>query len=243
MDAERTASDEEAYALRSAGLQAPALRARLEKLAPWYAGFLAPYLPEDRGAPMLDAPCGAGNLLFALHGLGYTAVEGIDGDPGQVALARELGLPARLGDAIAALEALSAGSLERVFSLDFIEHLPRAQAVRFCAAARRALRPGGLLLLRTPSADGPFGAHDCYNDLTHQLGLTANAAVQLLQLAGFPPAQVSVAQEAPVPYRFRNRLRRLAFFLTTRVLSAWLELCGIGAPAVWTRSMWLVARA
>ena len=236
-------TDQQAYALRTLGLDASGLKGRLEKLSPWYACFLAPWLPADRAAAILDTPCGAGNLLWALRELGYTAVEGIDGDPGQVALARELGLPARVGDAIAAVEEKVPGSVARICSVDFIEHLSREEAIRFCAAAARALAPGGLLLLRTPSADGPFGAHDRYNDLTHRMGLSAGAAIQLLQLAGFQAGGVTVVQEAPVPYRLRNRVRRAAFALTTRVLGAWLEFCGIGAPSVWTRSMWLVAQA
>ena len=236
-------TDQQAYALRTLGLDAGALRGQLEKLSPWYACFLAPWLPADRAAPLIDTPCGAGNLLWALRDLGYTAVEGVDGDAGQVALARELGLPARVGDAIAAVEGKVPGSIARIFSVDFVEHLSREEAIRFCAAARRALLPGGLLLLRTPSADGPFGAHDRYNDLTHRIGLSAGAAVQLLQLAGFQAGGVTVVQEAPVPYRLRNRLRRAAFNFSTRLIGAWLEFCGIGAPSVWTRSMWLVARA
>ncbi len=235
--------DADAYALRSGtegGLAG--LEERLAKAAPWYARFLRPWLPEDCSSPMLDVPCGAGNLLFALHRLGFTALHGVDGDEGQIALARQLGLPAEARDAFAAVEGAAPGSLARIFSLDFLEHIPKEEAVRFCRAARLALAPGGLLLCRTPSADGPFGSHDRYNDLTHQWALTSGSAVQLFSLAGFAPSSVTVRGEPPVPYNFVNALRLGLYRATTAAVGGWLHLCGIGRPDIWTRSMWIIAR-
>ena len=108
--------------------------------------------------------------------------------------------------------------------------------------ARRALAPGGLLLCRTPSADGPFGSHDRYNDLTHRWGMTSGAAVQLLQLGGFSAADVQVLGEPPVPYNGINLLRLALYRFTTAVVGTWLNLAGIGRPNIWTRSMWIIAR-
>src|ERR1700722_17709837 len=90
----------EVYGFRSG--QAPeAFRTQFERLLPWYRHFLRPWLPEDRGSRLLDLPCGAGNLLFALKALGYTNVAGLDSDTGQVAVAQRLGLPAEDGDVLA----------------------------------------------------------------------------------------------------------------------------------------------
>lgn len=98
-----------------------------------------------------------------------------------------------------------------------------------------------MLICRTPSADGPFGSHDRHNDLTHRWGLSAGAAGQLFQLAGFSAKQITVIGEAPVPYKTVNRLRLWFYRITTAALGAYLELCGIGAPRIWTRSMWIIA--
>ena len=237
-----TSLDEAAYSLRGdaeGGLQA--LQRRLAKLGPWYAHFLRPWLPVERASPMLDVPSGAGNLLYALHSLGYTAVRGVDGDAGQVTLARQLGLSAEVGDAFEAVERAATGQFARIFSLDFLEHVSPEDAVRFCRAARAALAPGGILLCRTPSADGPFGSHDRYNDVTHRWAMTAGSAVQLLSLAGFKPSEVVVVGEPPVPYNLVNRVRLGMYQLTTAALGGWLHVCGIGRPVIWTRSMWIVA--
>ena len=151
-------------------------------------------------------------------------------------------MPAQAGDAFAVVEALAEASVARVFSLDFLEHLDRARALGFVRLVRRALAPGGYFLCRMPSADGPFGSHDRYNDLTHRWAATSSSIVPFIQLAGFDAHEIEIVQEAPVRYKLTNVLRRALFDVTTKVLGLFLDLAGIGAPRVWTRSMWVIAR-
>jgi 2-polyprenyl-3-methyl-5-hydroxy-6-metoxy-1,4-benzoquinol methylase len=236
----------EAYALRARAVSIKEIaefRERFNALCPWYATFLRDWLPANRLATIVDAPCGAGNLLFALQQLGYRNVRGIDGDTKQVGVAQGLGLAAERGDVFAVMRNLDPSSVDVLFSLDFIEHVEPQEAVTFGRLAKRALRDGGLLICRTPSADGPFGSHDRYNDVTHRWAMTANAARAFLELAGFAPTEVIVRQEAPVPYKWQNRLRLALFRGVTGIASLVLNASGIGAPQVWTRSMWLIARA
>ena len=40
--------------------------------------MLAPHLPADRAAPILDVGCGAGYALEDVRALGYTHLRGID---------------------------------------------------------------------------------------------------------------------------------------------------------------------
>jgi SAM-dependent methyltransferase len=234
--------EQAAYAFHSSAGTPAAIRDRLAALLPWYRNFLAPWLPTDRATPMIDVPCGPGNLLYALRELGYSRVVGYDADAGQVKAALALGLPAEQADAFDILARQAPESVARVFSLDFIEHLEPSRAADFCRAVHRVLAAGGYFLVRTPSADGPFGAHDRFNDVTHRWAMTYEAAHALLGMTGFDPNAVQVIQEAPVPYKWQNRLRRLLFDVTTRTMGGFLELAGIGAPRIWTRSMWIVAR-
>jgi SAM-dependent methyltransferase len=232
--------DRAAYALRATDLETASRQFRA--LVPWYTHFLRPWLSPDKNLPLLDLPCGSGKLLFALHTMGYTNIRGADIDPAQVAVALELGLPVQQLDAFELLEHETPGSAAGIFSLDFLEHLTPENALRFVRLAHRTLSANGLFICRTPSADGPFGSHDRYNDLTHKWALTSGAARQLFVLGGFAPAGVAILQEAPVPYKWQNIVRLFLFKATTALWGAWLELCGIGAPGVWTKSMWIVAR-
>src|SRR5437870_3256201 len=90
--------DDAVYALRTGPeCSLDELSRRFEYFFPWYAAFLRPWLPADKASRMLDVPCGAGNLLYTLSKLGYTAVSGVDSESRQVELARQLGLPASTG--------------------------------------------------------------------------------------------------------------------------------------------------
>ena len=235
-----TAFEREVYAMRSLGQDAGEVAAALARAKPWYEAFLAEWLPENRDSVILDVPCGHGNLLYCLTELGYRAVRGVDADEGQVRMAQSLRLPAEVGDAFDELESIPLGSVSRIFSVDFLEHVPKSKALEFCRLSFRALEPGGWLVCRTPAADGPFGAADRYNDVTHEWGMTSSAAFAFFKLAGF--SVITVRDEAPVPYKWVNRVRRVMYTITTKALSASLNLVGIGAPAIWTRSMWIAAR-
>jgi SAM-dependent methyltransferase len=218
-----------------------ALRKEFAAVAPWYQKRLGPYLPEHRDAAILDCPCGYGNILYFLREAGYTNVTGIDLDPKQVELARLLELPAAVGDALAHLQE-HPDSLDAILSVDFLEHLDRDGAVRFLELARAALRPGGVLIARTPCADGPFGAAHRYNDITHQWAMTAVCADGLLRMTGFD--SVTILDERPQRTgRGLRDHRKIAAFHVSRYVAKKLANALTGsAPKIWSRSMWVIGR-
>jgi SAM-dependent methyltransferase len=217
-----------------------ALQRRFEKLRPWYARRLGRFLPRRLDATCLDLPCGYGNFLYFLRAAGYVNSVGYDRDPEQVRLAQLLGLPARNGDAF---DVLSGGGdgWDCISSIDFLEHLTRDDALAFLGLCRRRLAPGGVLIVRTPSADGPFGAHDRYADLTHQWAMTATVLRTVLQMSGFE--SIAILDERPQPYNAVN-LVRLGVFHGARLAANGVCLAlGLDPPALWSRSMWAVCRA
>lgn len=228
-----------AYQTTARGLfEADELQRRFETLAPWYARRLRYHLPANREAKWLDAACGSGNFLYFLRRAGYQRVTGCDADPEQVRLARLLDLPAETGDALAML-ADQHRCWDAISALDFVEHLSRDDALRFLDLSRARLRPGGILILRTPCADGPFGSHDRYNDLTHQWAMTANLASAVMAMTGFE--RVVILDERPQPTTLMNSARWLASYLATGLAAGACHAFGIAPPRVWSRSMWVVA--
>lgn len=115
------------------------------------AGRLAAYLPylEGRGE-ILDLGCGRGESLavFTAHGL---EARGIDASAEMVARCRDKGLRAEEADLFEHLQSLEPGSLGAVVSYHVIEHLPATAVERLVRLAWRALKPGGALILETPS--------------------------------------------------------------------------------------------
>lgn len=138
--------------------------ADLEGVQWWYAGMrriaralLTPLLPEGvEGRRILDAGCGTGWNLQDLSTFGDTY--GIDLSPlavittkrrgGRVVQGNLLGLP------------YASSSFDVVTSFDVLYHAwiqDDAQAVRELA---RVLKPGGLMLVKTPALKILWGAHD-----------------------------------------------------------------------------------
>src|SRR4051794_6182171 len=97
-----------------------------------------------RGA-VLDAPCGDGRMSVRLGAAGYD-VTGVDISPEAVASARARGVHAHVGD----LRDLPAGPFDGALSWgNSFGYLTPPDTVRSLAAFRRAIRPGGTLVLES----------------------------------------------------------------------------------------------
>ena len=153
--------------------------------------LLARYVDLLRGhEPVLDVGAGRGELLELLRDAGIAA-SGVDQDAGMAAGAAELGLDVVVADGIEHLEALAPGSLGAVTAIHVVEHLPHAVLERFFAAARRALRPGGLLVFETVNPHAGFALKTFWVDPTHQHPLFPEVALVLALAAGMPTAFVT----------------------------------------------------
>jgi 2-polyprenyl-3-methyl-5-hydroxy-6-metoxy-1,4-benzoquinol methylase len=216
-------------------LEEKVLRQRFDKLALWYAHRLRAHLPISRSVACLDLPCGYGNFLYFLRQQGYQNIVGYDLDPAQVKLAKLLDLPVHEGDAFDVLSN-TLNTWDCITSLDFIEHLSRDQVLKFLELCWARLRPGGVLILRTSCADGPFGAHDRYNDLTHQGAMTSNVLRTVMRMLNFE--RVEILDERPQAYNLLNTLRLLLFYPTRAFVSGLCLALGLAPPAVWSRAMW-----
>lgn len=128
---------------------------------------LSHYLQFFPEGPVLELACGRGEFLDLLRDAGIDT-RGVDLDEGMVQLARERGHSVALGDAVAHLEGVEAGSLGGVFCAHFLEHLQPDDVDRVYRAAGRALRPGGRFVAAVPSAGSlSVLGYDFWRDPTH----------------------------------------------------------------------------
>lgn len=179
-----------------------------------------PWLPADRGARILDAGCGRGNLLSFLKRSGYAAASGVDRGPASVAAARAAGLDAVEGDAVAFLKS-HPGAYDAVVAVDVLEHLRKDEVLDFLDAAFAALKPGGTLIVQTVNAESPFAARMLHIDFTHETAFTRHSLRQVLGAAGFRDAEFK--EIGPVGSCPRGLLRRLLWTLFRLRLSAYLH--------------------
>lgn len=166
------------------------------------------HLPPSRSVDILDVGCGQGMLMRFLLDKGYDSVTGIDLSADQIALARKLGTPnVREGD-LFELSAQHAQCYDAVVALDVIEHFDRADVPRLFAAFAALLRPGGILILRTPNGSSPYSGRYQFSDLTHGVIYTNRSLEQVAAVTGFTQVRVFPVRPAgpSVPQRVRRAL-------------------------------------
>ena len=147
--------------------------------------------------PVVDLGCGRGELLEVLRERGIAA-RGVERNARAVQECRERGLDVVCGDLVDFLRAAGEGSLGAVVAVQVAEHLPPAVLGALLAEARRALRPGGLLLFETVNPRSVVAILEVYNrDLTHERPLHPDTLRFLAAAAGF--GDVRVEMQTPVP--------------------------------------------
>ena len=185
---------------------------------PAFRRDVLPHLPPDRHAVILDLGCGQGHYLRQLLSLGFQNARGIDASPEQVQIARAAGLTqVSLGDYRASL---GDSALDLVIATDFMEHLTRLEALQAMDLIRRALRPGGSLILRVPNAGSPFGGMLRYGDLTHETSFTPRSLQQLSGASGFSSVQV-YACDPPV-HSVMSALRACVWWFASAAIKVML---------------------
>ncbi|MDH3744117.1 MAG: methyltransferase domain-containing protein [Acidobacteriota bacterium] len=151
---------------------------------------LAPYLEilENRGE-VLDLGCGRGEALEFLTANGIEC-SGVDANVEMVARCREKGLAAEVSDLFAALAERAEASLGGVVSYHVIEHLVPADVDRLVRLAWRVLRPGGVLVLESPSPLSlVVGASNFWLDPTHRRPVHPDSLKAMFEIAGFDPVE------------------------------------------------------
>jgi ubiquinone/menaquinone biosynthesis C-methylase UbiE len=122
-------------------------------------------LVEPAGKDVLDIGCGGGALVRALAGRGARVV-GLEISDEQLALARERALAGGTGGAGAArylvgrAQALPLGdaSVDVAVFMRTLHHVPAPELVAALREARRVLRPGGVVYVAEPLAEGDYFA-------------------------------------------------------------------------------------
>jgi 2-polyprenyl-3-methyl-5-hydroxy-6-metoxy-1,4-benzoquinol methylase len=196
-------------------------------------GYVLQLLELQPGMSLCELGCGPGWMtrFAARHGV---HAEGYDISPEMIEIARELaaqeGLDVRFG--AADMEELD---LERRFDTclvyDALHHSPRADLV--FATARRALKPGGRLLLAEPNWKHRFQGRRAAGEFgVTELGYSPRKLKRLLREQGFTEIR-----------RFHNTRKRLFSNAPLDVAAHLVEPLVYRALAPFWTQIWLRARA
>ena len=146
---------------------------------------------------MVDLGCGRGELLATLQKAGIQA-KGVDSNGDMAATARERGVDATQGDALAFVEACPDDSLGGIIATQVIEHLEPDYLLRLLDTSARKLRAGAPIVLETINPTCWLAFFSSYiRDITHVRPIHPDTLQYLLRASGFE--QVEIRYSAPVP--------------------------------------------
>lgn len=159
-----------------------------------YKKMLAKLLPLSKDAYILDVGCGMGFALFAIKDLGYTNIEGIDTDTGQVGFCVKKGLNVKKIDNSTKFLHDKANKYDAIIILDVLEHVPVDAQLAFLESINTALKPKGLLVCKVPNANSTLAARWRYSDWTHHCSFTEHSLDFVLFNSGFENIDVEESE-------------------------------------------------
>jgi 2-polyprenyl-3-methyl-5-hydroxy-6-metoxy-1,4-benzoquinol methylase len=146
-------------------------------------------LPSDKRAAILEVGFGSGWFLAACLRLGYTNLSGADFGVATKAYVKEWAPDAIiLAEVEKDIGSFLADTPERydfIHMAHVIEHIPKYSLLWVVDAMYRALKPGGMLMLRTPNMEGPCANSSLYVTLAHEYGFSSGNLESLLDICGF----------------------------------------------------------
>jgi SAM-dependent methyltransferase len=205
---------------------------------------VAPYLPANRHATILEIGVGMGHFSFyATKVRGYTNFFGVDVSGECVAYVKERITPKveQTEDTEVFLRA-HPQAYDAIVMLDVIEHIEKSRQRAHLEAIHQALRPGGTLVLRTENTAIFTGYYQHTMDYTHAYNFSPQSLDQLLRVSGF-----STIQLFGDPQRVtgaRSLIHYVLFKLWRRFLRFIYELERPGCvhPTVLTKSIYAVCK-
>lgn len=186
------------------------------------ADELRDLLPSNKQAAILDIGFGAGWFLAACLRLGYKNISGAD-----FGIANKAHVKAWAPNVITLAEIESdIGSFlaDKPETFDFIhmshviEHIPKYSLLWVVDALYRALKPGGVLMLRTPNMEGPCANSSFYVTLAHEYGFSSGNLGSLLDICGFDEIRFHAASTPhPGPKQRLGKLMRWPFLKESQI--------------------------
>lgn len=160
------------------------------KFYQFYKVNYLPHLPQDRDARILVVSCGPGYFVEMLGRHGYRHVVGIDSFPDKVRHAVARGLDCRVARAFSFI-AGHAEAFDVIVCEQELNHLTKKEMRVFLQLVRRALKPGGRVVVHGLNGANPItGSEALAQNIDHFNTFTEYSLRQVLAATGFENIRV-----------------------------------------------------
>jgi 2-polyprenyl-3-methyl-5-hydroxy-6-metoxy-1,4-benzoquinol methylase len=153
----------------------------------------SPLLPSNKKSAILDIGFGDGWFLAACLKLDYTNLFGADfgiENKGYVAEWKKGAIALyEIENDVGTFLSTHAAQYDFIHMSHVIEHIPKYSLLWIVDALYNALKPGGILLLRTPNMEGPTPNSSLYVTLAHEYGFCGSNLQSLLDICCFDDIQ------------------------------------------------------
>lgn len=183
---------------------------------------IAPLLPKDKESAILDIGFGSGWFLAACLKLGYKNLSGAEfGIENKLYIAGwcegNITLHAIESD-IGTFLSNHPAQYDFIHMSHVIEHIPKYSLLWTVDGLYQALKPGGMLLLRTPNMEGPAANSCLYVTLAHEYGFCGSNLKSLLDICCFDEIHIhDVSVPHPTLRQRVGSLLRWPFLQESRV--------------------------
>lgn len=210
--------------------------------APYVRYAIRRFLPAERSVEIMDLGCGPGAYVYFLRKMGFESVHGIDISAEQVKLAQQFDIEGiRQEDIRAYLTSEVSASKDVVLLIDILEHFDRAGLLEVLDGVCKIMRPGGRCVAHVPNAEGLYGMHVRYGDLTHEMAFTPSSVRQIFRATGF--CDIRCFEDKPIVHGIPSFARRVIWSVGT-LLPRLLLTAELGSfsSSILSQNMMIIAR-
>lgn len=152
-----------------------------------YLGFM----PKDKNKYILDLGCGMGHFLYFCEKCGYKNCIGIDTSRENIDFIKRRGTLQVYLSSITDFLKDKEEQFDVIVLNDVIEHLTKEEIFDVLPAVMKAMKKGGVFLVKTPNMANPFvSTAGRYIDITHEVGFTETSMRQVLRATGFKNIEI-----------------------------------------------------
>ena len=198
------------------------------------------FLPQNKEAVILDAGCGAGEIIYWLRELGFKNAIGVESDLKRIKVAENLGINGILSGDFREFLKDKENSYDRIIARDVIEHFDKNNVLGVLDIFHHALKENGILIIQTPNAESPFGGRHRYYDFTHSLSFTKTSLNHVLKTVGFKDVKFYPAR--PVVHGIKSLIRFALWKLIETAIGIYLLIETGSQKGIFTQNMIVLAK-